>query len=207
MLRYLCIPEKIGIGAGKDGKLVGITHQAVSNTSTYEDFTEGIVNVSQFLYECPNVNTSYKILPLDINTPTWMRGPGPATGCYGLESALDELSYKLNIDPIELRHEVAGGALRLAHEQVEAAMRIRRQRRLAVDRIIERGRIIAEAAIVRRDRRNEVIERDFGLLGDPLEEAAERGAIVLAAHYLVDEAALIASEFRGVRHHVMRLGL
>ena len=95
--------QKISIGASKDGKLVGITHHAVSNTSAYEDFTEGISNVSQFLYECPNVNTSYKILPLDINTPTWMRGPGPASGCFGLESAMDELSYKLNIDPIELR--------------------------------------------------------------------------------------------------------
>jgi len=95
--------QKIGIGASKDGKLTGITHHAVSNTSTYEDFTEGIATVSQYLYECPNVNTSYKILPLDINTPTWMRGPGPASGCFGLETAMDELSYKLNIDPIELR--------------------------------------------------------------------------------------------------------
>lgn len=95
--------QKIGIGAAKDGKLTGITHEAVSNTSTYEDFGEGIVNVSQFLYDCPNVNTSYKTLPLNINTPVWMRGPGPATGCFGLESALDELSYLLKIDPIELR--------------------------------------------------------------------------------------------------------
>lgn len=95
--------QKIGIGAGKDGKLTGITHQAVSNTSMYQDFREAIVTGSQFLYECPNVNTSYKMLPLDINTPVWMRGPGPATGCFGLECALDELSYKLNIDPIELR--------------------------------------------------------------------------------------------------------
>jgi xanthine dehydrogenase YagR molybdenum-binding subunit len=95
--------QKIGIGASADGKLTGITHHAVSNTSAYEDFTEGIVNVSQFLYDCPNVNTGYKILPLNINTPTWMRGPGPASGCFGLESALDELSYQLNIDPIELR--------------------------------------------------------------------------------------------------------
>jgi xanthine dehydrogenase YagR molybdenum-binding subunit len=95
--------QRIGIGASKDGKLVGITHHAVSNTSTYEDFTEGIATVSQYVYECPNVNTSYKILPLDINTPTWMRGPGPASGCFGLESAMDELSYKLNMDPIELR--------------------------------------------------------------------------------------------------------
>lgn len=95
--------QKIGISADKQGKLTGITHHAISNTSRYEDFGEGIVNVSQFLYNCPNVNTSYKTLPLDMNTPTWMRGPGPATGCFALECALDELSYKLNIDPIELR--------------------------------------------------------------------------------------------------------
>lgn len=95
--------QKIGIGASKDGKLTGITHHAVSNTSRYEDFREGIVNVSQFLYDCPNVNTSYKMLPLDVNTPIWMRGPGPATGCFGLECALDELSYLLKMDPIELR--------------------------------------------------------------------------------------------------------
>ena len=95
--------QKIGISADIKGKLTGITHHAISNSSRYEDFTEGIVNVSQFLYACPNVNTGYKILPLDMNTPTWMRGPGPATGCFALESALDELSYKLKIDPIELR--------------------------------------------------------------------------------------------------------
>ena len=95
--------QKIGISTDKQGTLTGITHHAVSNTSSYEDFNEGIVNVSQFLYNCPNVNTSYNILPLDLNTPTWMRGPGPATGCFALESALDELSYQINIDPIELR--------------------------------------------------------------------------------------------------------
>jgi xanthine dehydrogenase YagR molybdenum-binding subunit len=32
-----------------------------------------------------------------------MRGPGEATGAFALECALDELSYKLGIDPIELR--------------------------------------------------------------------------------------------------------
>ncbi len=95
--------QKIGISADKQGKLTGITHHAISNTSKYEDFGEGIVNVSQFLYDSPNVNTSYRLLPLDVNTPTWMRGPGPATGCFALECALDELAYKLNIDPIELR--------------------------------------------------------------------------------------------------------
>jgi xanthine dehydrogenase YagR molybdenum-binding subunit len=32
-----------------------------------------------------------------------MRGPGEATGCFALESAIDELSYKLKMDPIALR--------------------------------------------------------------------------------------------------------
>lgn len=95
--------QQIGMGASKDGKLTGITHHAISNTSVYEDYREGIVNASQYLYDCPNVNTSYQILPLNVNTPTWMRGPGEATGAFALESALDELSYKLNMDPVELR--------------------------------------------------------------------------------------------------------
>ncbi len=95
--------QKIAVGASKDGMLTGITHHAISNTSRYEDYREGIVNASQYLYACPNVNTSYKILPLDVNTPTWMRGPGEATGAFALECILDELAYKLNLDPVELR--------------------------------------------------------------------------------------------------------
>ncbi|MDB5139728.1 MAG: Xanthine dehydrogenase YagR molybdenum-binding subunit [Mucilaginibacter sp.] len=95
--------QKIGIGATADGKLVGITHHAVGQTSTYEDFAEGPTDISRSLYACPNVNSSNKILGLDVGSPTWMRGPGDATGAFALESALDELSYKLNIDPIELR--------------------------------------------------------------------------------------------------------
>jgi len=95
--------QKIGIGATPDGKLTGISHEAFSHTSQYEEFTEGIVNMSRFMYACPNVNTRYKIYPLNISTPTWMRGPGEATGSFALECGLDELAYALKIDPIELR--------------------------------------------------------------------------------------------------------
>jgi len=95
--------QKIGIGADAAGNFIGISHQAISNTSRYEDFREGIVDVSKFLYACENVDTKYQLLPLDLSTPIWMRGPGEATGCFALESAIDELSYKLKIDPIQLR--------------------------------------------------------------------------------------------------------
>jgi len=95
--------QKIGLGADAAGNFIGITHEAISNTSRYEDFREGIVDVSRFLYACENVDTKYQILPLDLSTPIWMRGPGEATGCFALESAIDELSYKLKMDPIQLR--------------------------------------------------------------------------------------------------------
>jgi len=95
--------QKIGLGATVDGKLIGITHESHSQTAVYEEFTEGAVNVSRFLYQSPNVNTRYKVVPLNIGVPAPMRGPGEATGAYALECALDELSYALNIDPIELR--------------------------------------------------------------------------------------------------------
>ena len=95
--------QKVGIGADASGNFFGISHEAISNTSRYEDFREGIVDVSKFLYACENVDTQYHLLPLDLSTPVWMRGPGEATGCFALESAIDELAYKLKMDPIDLR--------------------------------------------------------------------------------------------------------
>lgn len=95
--------QKIGLGATQDGKLSGITHEATANTSTYEEFTEATVNISRFLYACPNVTTRYRLVPVNVCTPIWMRGPGEATGCFALECAMDELAHELKLDPIEFR--------------------------------------------------------------------------------------------------------
>ncbi len=95
--------QHIAIGADKDGKIMGMWHDAHAQTSTYENFNEGLVKMTQQLYACANVTTRYRIYPLNLSTPTWMRGPGEATGSFPLECALDELSYALEMDPIELR--------------------------------------------------------------------------------------------------------
>ncbi len=95
--------QKINIGATTDGKLVGITHSAVGQTSSYEQFTEGTLQQTRTLYDSPNVSTRYRLLPLDVSTPTPMRGPGEATGAWALECGMDELAHALNLDPIELR--------------------------------------------------------------------------------------------------------
>lgn len=95
--------QKLQLGASRDGKLIGITHEATAMTASYQEFTEGIVNGSRSMYACPNVFTRYKVFPLNLSQPTWMRGPGETTGAFALESAMDELAVALNIDPIQLR--------------------------------------------------------------------------------------------------------
>ena len=95
--------QKVNIAADAEGNFLSINHEAISNTSRYEDFREGIVDVSKFLYACENVTTKYSLLPLDLSTPIWMRGPCEASGCFALESAIDDLSYQLKMDPIALR--------------------------------------------------------------------------------------------------------
>ncbi|RYC66589.1 xanthine dehydrogenase family protein molybdopterin-binding subunit [Spirosoma sordidisoli] len=95
--------QTINMGADQAGKLIGIAHAATAETASYEDFTEATVNMTKFMYACPNVSTRYRIVRLDRSVPIWMRGPGEATGAFALESAMDEMAHKLNLDPIDFR--------------------------------------------------------------------------------------------------------
>ncbi|GAB2529408.1 xanthine dehydrogenase family protein molybdopterin-binding subunit [Rufibacter soli] len=95
--------QKVGMSATKDGKITAITHEAIGQTSSYEEFTESTLQQTRMMYTSPNVTTRYRILPLDISTPIWMRGPGEATGAFALESAIDEMAHAIGMDPLEFR--------------------------------------------------------------------------------------------------------
>ncbi|UHG93874.1 xanthine dehydrogenase family protein molybdopterin-binding subunit [Spirosoma oryzicola] len=95
--------QKVGIGAAADGTLIGITHEAYGLTSSYEQFTERILHPTKSSYRCPNLTATYRLVPLDVSTPCWTRGPGETSGSFALESAMDELAYALTMDPIALR--------------------------------------------------------------------------------------------------------
>ncbi|MFD2720897.1 xanthine dehydrogenase family protein molybdopterin-binding subunit [Hymenobacter monticola] len=95
--------QRIGLGARPDGTLVGLTHRAYGNTSRYEQFVERIVHPTKTAYAVPNLNTHYRLVPLDLSTPAWTRGPGETSGSFALESAMDELAVALNMDPLALR--------------------------------------------------------------------------------------------------------
>ena len=95
--------QRVALGASRDGRLAAIVHDGYQETSTYEEFSEALLNASRFLHSCPNVSTRHRIAPMNVHTPTYMRAPGEASGIFAIESAMDELAVALNIDPIELR--------------------------------------------------------------------------------------------------------
>jgi xanthine dehydrogenase YagR molybdenum-binding subunit len=95
--------QKIALGAKRDGTLTGIRHDSVSHTSRFEDFLEPSAMQTRMLYACPNIETTHRLVKLDLGTPTYQRAPGESTGTFALESAMDELAVALNMDPLELR--------------------------------------------------------------------------------------------------------
>ena len=95
--------QRVALGASRDGRLTAILHEGYQETSTYEEFSEALLNASRFLHSCPNVYTRHRIARMNVHTPTYMRAPGEASGVFALESAMDELAVALNIDPVELR--------------------------------------------------------------------------------------------------------
>ncbi|RZL16679.1 MAG: xanthine dehydrogenase family protein molybdopterin-binding subunit [Pedobacter sp.] len=95
--------QRTEFGATQDGLLNSIYHEATAETSRFEDYTEVVVNWAPMLYPSPNSRMQYKLLPLDVFSPLDMRAPGGSTGIHAVESTMDELSYKLGIDPLELR--------------------------------------------------------------------------------------------------------
>ena len=95
--------QRIALGASRDGRLKAIIHDAYQETSTYEEYTEALLDATRFLHSCPNVYTRHRLAPMNVHTPTWMRAPGEASGVFALECAMDELAVALNIDPVALR--------------------------------------------------------------------------------------------------------
>jgi xanthine dehydrogenase YagR molybdenum-binding subunit len=95
--------QRLRLAADKDGKLLALAHETVTHSAISNEFAEPCGDCSKVMYEVPNSLITYRIAPMNIILPTYTRGPGKSTGSFALESAMDELAHKLNIDPIEFR--------------------------------------------------------------------------------------------------------
>jgi len=95
--------QRIRLGATANGKLVSTQHDSLNHSSILDDYDEGCSEATPHLYRCPNLRVTNGVVHLNVGTPTSMRGPGAVPGLFALESAMDELAVKLDIDPVELR--------------------------------------------------------------------------------------------------------
>ncbi len=95
--------QQIKLAATKDGKLTALAHETTTHCAINEEFIEPCGDVSEYMYAAENLKITYRVAPMNVILPTYTRAPGKSTGSFALESAIDELAYKLKIDPVEFR--------------------------------------------------------------------------------------------------------
>ncbi len=95
--------QTIKLGTDSSGKLVAMSHNVILPASVMEDFLESAAQVTSMLYQCDSIETSHKMVDMNIGVQTFQRAPGESVGTTALESAMDELAIMLNMDPLQLR--------------------------------------------------------------------------------------------------------
>jgi xanthine dehydrogenase YagR molybdenum-binding subunit len=95
--------QRVALGADLDGQLTSLIHTSVTQIGHVGGWTEQVVSQSRHLYDAANILVQQHQLRLDTLSNAVMRAPGEAIGSFALEAAVDELAYRLDLDPIELR--------------------------------------------------------------------------------------------------------
>lgn len=95
--------QTVALGAERDGTLTAVHHHTLAETSTFDEFMEASGLPARMLYASAANATTHRLVRSTIATPSYARAPGWATGTFALESAMDELAWALEMDPLELR--------------------------------------------------------------------------------------------------------
>ncbi len=95
--------QRIALGATEDGMLQAIVHSGFSETSTYVDYPEQTGAATPILYKVENFSSQHRVVPVNTVTPGALRGPGKNPSAYGIECAMEELAYRIGMDPLEIR--------------------------------------------------------------------------------------------------------
>jgi xanthine dehydrogenase YagR molybdenum-binding subunit len=97
------VHSRIRLGADRNGLLTAVMHDTTNVTSRLDDYVEFGSAGTRGLYAMPAFAASTRVVRADVGTPTAMRAPHEGPGMFALESAMDELAYASEIDPLELR--------------------------------------------------------------------------------------------------------
>uniref|UniRef100_UPI001575013D xanthine dehydrogenase family protein molybdopterin-binding subunit n=1 Tax=Sphingomonas bacterium TaxID=1895847 RepID=UPI001575013D len=97
----------VTLGADAAGKLVAIRYDADHQQSRKGGFPPAYHETPPKMYGVKDYDGTSGNVRIDTQDPGFMRAPNPHPAHFAFESAVDELAYKLNRDPV---------AFRLAHQ-------------------------------------------------------------------------------------------
>ena len=94
----------IKLGAKHDGTLVALQGNGIFDSGAYPGASAGLgCYILSSTYRCPNVDIrGYEVLTNKVSVGAY-RAPDAPQMTFALESAVDELCHKLDMDPIEFR--------------------------------------------------------------------------------------------------------
>ena len=100
--------QKVKLGAGADGKLLAYELESygtagIGSGPATEAGGGGAGFPAPYIYEVPNVRVKQAAVAVDAGSARAFRAPGHPPASFGMESILDDLAVKLNLDPLELR--------------------------------------------------------------------------------------------------------
>ena len=94
--------QRIRIGAGRDGRITAISHEAISNTLP-SGRGENAVDQTREFYAGENRLIVNHLAEMHLPESNAMRAPGEASGLMALEIAMDEMAERLDMDPVQFR--------------------------------------------------------------------------------------------------------
>jgi len=87
------------VGAKKDGTVTAIQLRGYSGMGGYRKNSGAISGLE--LYDCPNAASTVYAAYTNRTTSGNFRGPSDPQGFFGIESMMDDVAFKLGIDPVE----------------------------------------------------------------------------------------------------------
>ncbi|WP_214106928.1 xanthine dehydrogenase family protein molybdopterin-binding subunit [Acrocarpospora catenulata] len=95
--------QRVAVGADESGRMTALIHTSVTLTGRVGGGPEQVTSQTRHLYDAAAIRVQQNLVELDVLSNTVMRAPGESIGTFALEATVDELAYRLGVDPIELR--------------------------------------------------------------------------------------------------------
>jgi xanthine dehydrogenase YagR molybdenum-binding subunit len=100
--------QKIRLGALPDGTLHAFELEnygtaGIGAGAATEGGSGGVEIPAPYIYRVPNIRLKQSAVAINAGSARAFRAPANPAASFGMESAMDELAVKLNVDPVELR--------------------------------------------------------------------------------------------------------